>query len=178
MGRTLPSTSLRAGSVRRFWLCVFSGRKKSHQNPKQIKVRDSSLHSGISHPVSPKDGETRVGHPGWCGQLVWVGHSLRLRSGQALCDAFDFVFLMAGRSRTKFQNKSKSETVHFIPALPPCLSKKRRDEGGAPGMVYDGHGLGNLKSCTASPRRPRPSVTCLICRCWIRSLQVDLEVEY
>ena len=33
--------------------------------PNKIKVRDGQLHSCISHPVSPKDGETRVGHPVW-----------------------------------------------------------------------------------------------------------------
>src|SRR6185437_15315296 len=41
--------------VRRFSFFVFGGANKSHQDSKQIKVRDGQLHSGISHPVSPKN---------------------------------------------------------------------------------------------------------------------------
>jgi len=33
----------------------------------------------------------------WDGFGVWVGHSVRLRSGQALSDAFDFVAGVARR---------------------------------------------------------------------------------
>src|SRR6185312_10941191 len=50
----------------------FDGQNKSHQIPNQYRLQKRKtgvsaprcqLQSGVSHPVSPKDGETRVGHP-------------------------------------------------------------------------------------------------------------------
>ena len=42
---------------------------------------------------------------------VWVGHSLRLRSGQALSDAFDFSFFLSQLVTLKSNFKSVGQSL-------------------------------------------------------------------
>src|SRR5678816_1162208 len=112
-------------------------------------------------PASPTLSLQKTERRGW-GTPVWVGHSLRLRSGQALSDAFHFFFFGGANKSHQDSKQIKVRDGQLHSGISHPVSPKN----------------GETRVRHPCVGRTLPSVTCLICECWIRFLQVDLEVEH